>query len=330
MFRVMVYEQDLEEIADWVLEYPDRETGGDLFGFWTHSGSPAVQLTLGPGPQARHETAAFFQDVRYLSERGRALQARHGLQHIGDWHSHHGLNLAEPSGGDASTVYRTLQANGFQRFLVCIANIRVDEVGARRRVSRPEVRGPVRRQAGNDLVVTLHAYLFDRDRRGFSAGQFVVLPGESPIAASARRDRIIADPAGAGSAWHVERADHRAGQSGGTAARRVPDGWHASPWGSSFLRVFDAELRRCFPDSRLVLTGLSLTYHLTAGDEAWELSFPLDFPTSPARLRAGGADLVVDCGGDNSPRRCLAVVSELLSSVADRDGRDGSAEVPQR
>jgi hypothetical protein len=37
-FKTLIYEQELEHIAGWVQEYPNLETGGDLFGFWTHSG----------------------------------------------------------------------------------------------------------------------------------------------------------------------------------------------------------------------------------------------------------------------------------------------------
>ncbi|GHJ47574.1 hypothetical protein Cs7R123_49160 [Catellatospora sp. TT07R-123] len=320
-FRVMVYESDLDDIANWVLDYPERETGGDLFGFWTHSGSPAVQLTLGPGPRARHDQAAFFQDVDYLGERGRALQRQHGLQHIGDWHSHHQMGLTQPSGGDAATVYRTLEANRFRRFLVCIANIRS---------------GDDRTYRGGRPVVTLRAYLFENGRREFPEGKFVVLPGESPMAASARTERILPRRRQPSATWHVDRADRVAGQAGGGASRAVPTGWHTSSWGTQFLRRFDELIRQDFASCKLVMTLDSrLQYQFAAGSLSGELTFPTDFPHGAVRLCAGGVDVELDLPRPDADRLFEAAMESITSGQREQQRElqpahsdDGGGEVP--
>ena len=50
------------------------------------------------------------------------LVHHYGLQHIGEWHSHHKLGLAQPSGHDASTMADTIREKRLPQFLLCIGN----------------------------------------------------------------------------------------------------------------------------------------------------------------------------------------------------------------
>ncbi len=118
----IVYRGELDYISRCILDYPDIETGGELFGFWTASGVPVVLYAIGPGPRANHEVAFFNQDLAYLTRVGNRLISAYGLQHIGEWHSHHRLGLAKPSGHDAQTMVHSIEANGLGRFLLCIGN----------------------------------------------------------------------------------------------------------------------------------------------------------------------------------------------------------------
>lgn len=116
----IIYRSELDFISRCILDYPDIETGGQLFGFWTASGIPVVLYALGPGPRANHEVAFFNQDVDYLVNVGNKLIKRYGLQHIGEWHSHHHLGLSHPSGHDAATMRQSISDNHLGRFLLCI------------------------------------------------------------------------------------------------------------------------------------------------------------------------------------------------------------------
>ena len=62
--------------------------------------------------------------MNYLVRVGRSLKERYGLHHIGEWHSHHQLGLARPSGHDAYTMNSTIREKGLGHFLLCIGNIR--------------------------------------------------------------------------------------------------------------------------------------------------------------------------------------------------------------
>jgi hypothetical protein len=41
--KAIIYQSELDYISRCVLDYPNIETGGDLFGFWTYSGFPVIQ-----------------------------------------------------------------------------------------------------------------------------------------------------------------------------------------------------------------------------------------------------------------------------------------------
>lgn len=118
----VVYQSELDYISRCILDYPNLETGGQLFGFWTNSGTPVVAYAIGPGIDARHNSTSFYQDAKYMISVGKYLGKQFGLQHIGEWHSHHQLTLSHPSGGDVLSMQSGLFTPGFPRMLLCIGN----------------------------------------------------------------------------------------------------------------------------------------------------------------------------------------------------------------
>lgn len=118
----IIYRSELDYLARCVLDYPNIETGGQLFGYWTSQGAPVVLYVIGPGRNANHQQAFFNQDINYLDSIGNELLNRYALQHIGEWHSHHQLGLARPSGHDARTMFHGLQSTPLRRLLLCICN----------------------------------------------------------------------------------------------------------------------------------------------------------------------------------------------------------------
>lgn len=157
--KAVIYRSELEYISKCVLDYPQIETGGDLFGFWTYSGYPVIQYVIGPGKNANHKIAFFNQDIDFLKNVGDALRATHGLQHIGEWHSHHCLGLAEPSGHDVSTVVRAIDNYNLGKFFLVITNIHESTVG-------------------------INGFMFKNEQgRMYDNTGWVVLEGESPIRA---------------------------------------------------------------------------------------------------------------------------------------------------
>lgn len=120
--KAIIYQSELDYISRCILDYPNIETGGQLFGFWTSTGTPIVVYTIGPGRYSQHNPTSFVQDQSYLQTVGMELHKRYRLQHIGEWHSHHQLGLAHPSGGDVNTMQYGVGKPGFPRLLLCIGN----------------------------------------------------------------------------------------------------------------------------------------------------------------------------------------------------------------
>ena len=124
--RAVIYRSEIDFVSRCILDCPNIETGGELFGFWTAGGIPVVLFAIGPGPNANHQTAFFNQDIGYLERVGRRLFAKYGLLHIGEWHSHHQLGLAQPSAHDATTMATSIANNRLGRFLMALGNCTVD------------------------------------------------------------------------------------------------------------------------------------------------------------------------------------------------------------
>lgn len=89
---VFIFQSELHKIAHRCASHPDRETGGSLFGYFTHSGMPVVFLATGPGPQARHAVTSLLpgRGIPDRLRRGKGLQARHATftTQIVQWHHH--------------------------------------------------------------------------------------------------------------------------------------------------------------------------------------------------------------------------------------------------
>lgn len=120
--KAIIFRSELAFICKHILEYPNIETGGELFGFWTSEGVPVILYAIGAGPKANHQVTFFNQDKEYLLSEGTKLKNCYGLQHIGEWHSHHKLGLAHPSKHDAHTMISTIREMNLGRFLLCIGN----------------------------------------------------------------------------------------------------------------------------------------------------------------------------------------------------------------
>ena len=118
----IIFKSESDYISRCILDCPNIETGGQLFGYWTAEGTPVVLYAIGPGSNANHQSAFFNQDIDYLTRVGRPIVEHFGLQHIGEWHSHHQLGLAQPSSHDANTMLSTIRDKHLKQFLLCIGN----------------------------------------------------------------------------------------------------------------------------------------------------------------------------------------------------------------
>lgn len=181
--KVLIYENELDVMARFVSDYPNIETGGDLFGFWTHLGSPVIEYVLGPGKTAEHQNAAFYQESSFLKTAGGIMRDLHGLQHVGTWHSHHRIGLITPSRGDSNTMQRALDKNQFNAWLLTICNF-----------------------ADKSDTVEMRGYLYHAHGDGeYQQLTWLILPGSSPIRAAMEsvKEFLCVDPRTMASAYEA-------------------------------------------------------------------------------------------------------------------------------
>ena len=103
---VYIYRGELDFMARTILDSPHMETGGNLLGYWTPNGDAVIMYVLGPGRRSVCRFTSFIQDADYLQLHADRLFEEYHLSHIGVWHSHHGLGLSYPSGGDVQSNLR--------------------------------------------------------------------------------------------------------------------------------------------------------------------------------------------------------------------------------
>ena len=182
-----------------VYKHQDIETGGNLFGLWTTSGSAMIHVAPGPGINCKRTTTSFHQDIKYMHRVGRFVNDNYMLCHIGEWHSHHSLSLNRPSAGDEQTVRRNFP-QGVSKFLVIIANIKDRD------------------------TILLSPYFFIDGGRRYEKAEFEVLDCDSPFST----DFKIMEQIDLGAEYQrhktalVERASHRGEPSSNTRNRQNP------------------------------------------------------------------------------------------------------------
>lgn len=284
---VGIYERDLDKMKELVLEYPNLETGGDLFGFWTHSGAPVIQFVLGPGQKSTHLVTSFYQDEEFLKVNGEFLNQRHGLQHIGEWHSHHQMSLNHPSGGDEGTIYSALSNYGFQRFLLCIANI--DRNGD----------------------VSIQPYLFEAENSTYKAGKWNIFSGESPF-----RSLELEMP-GTGIDNIKNYPNTRVSSIESIQVKSIlPQAWYTRKEGSIFLRSLDALLKETFDECEMKIKKTGRLYFSLKGNKSRaQLHFPDDFPKSEPYILVGEETYAISLKSGIKPDKLSRLVYDQFVKI---------------
>ncbi|MGX7826046.1 Mov34/MPN/PAD-1 family protein [Actinokineospora sp. 24-640] len=306
-FKLVIHEGELDRITEWVLASEDIETGGNLFGLWTHSGAPTVQLVVGPGARARHGRTSFFQDVDHVNLVGGQARDRHGLQHVGDWHSHHTIGLKQPSRGDVATAFGVFDTTPLDRFMLMIATI--EDLRARR--------------------VEVGAFLFERGVDGYRTGRWVVLSGDSPVAGSLRpgdgpskepRAKRLKSRSEVKASWQVPRTT--LDSPDGSPMTPKP-GWYTEDWGTALLRCLDILCQSSFADGRIGLDEASgrLSYRFRSADADVALVFPAAYPHQVAEITVarGGTGRTIPVSANATTAKHL--FAALMSAVADAPAR---------
>jgi hypothetical protein len=278
--KTLIYQSELNHMAAWAEECPNLETGGELFGFWTHSGFPVVQVAIGPGPNSRHELMSFHQDGEFLKSIGESLNREHGLQHIGEWHSHHRMELNIPSPGDTTTMVQALEQNDLSKFLLCIANIYPVIDSKKKMQTRTLIK--------ERLIIKIGCFLYTKSHSTYQSGAWVVFPGKSPFVAklnSQYSQRGLKIPTNKRKP-DVNETTLDSQRFEGIRPIEVSESqWYSKHDGRESLKDIYRELNK-FKNCQMFRGDSERVYFiLEHNHETCLIAFPDDFPNSWAKLR---------------------------------------------
>jgi hypothetical protein len=272
--QILIHAGELNRIAGWAQEYPQLETGGEFFGFYTRSGAPIVQLVLGAAPDSIHNSTSFYQGKDFLHGAAKLLLENYGLQHLGSWHSHHQMGLAQPSSGDESTVRNALAVHELPSFLLGITNLHCQ------------------RGFSQGFDVNLGGFVFQRGQKGYRECSWVVLPGESPIRTSLQplNAEFFIDPQPSID-WQVKRSSLTSTAVVSTTPVQISDRvWYGTPEGLASLKSLYERFTTGFDACEMNRTDDERIYFTFDRDgTAWRIELPNDFPRSPCTLHPAQA-----------------------------------------
>jgi hypothetical protein len=111
-----ILESELKFISGLSAHWGEIETGGELYGLFTHGCRPTIMLATPPGPNAIHQVAHFRQCIDFFKQANAFCRDKYGLQYIGNFHSHHKLGIKGLSSGDIHSTHLIASKNGYRRF----------------------------------------------------------------------------------------------------------------------------------------------------------------------------------------------------------------------
>jgi hypothetical protein len=75
--KVYICKNDYNNMCAEVYKHQHIETGGNLFGLWTTTGSAVIHVVLGPGQHCKRTNTSFHQDLEYMERVGRFVNDNH-------------------------------------------------------------------------------------------------------------------------------------------------------------------------------------------------------------------------------------------------------------
>ena len=301
-FTLQISQSQLDKIRRYVLAYPNIATGGDLFGLWSNSGDPVVQLLIGPGKNCRRTSVSFHQDIDYLRDVNTFLNSSFMLCHIGSWHSHHQLSLTQPSEGDRSSTCNNWPRD-LQRYILIIANIGTSTRTAAKSVqihpymftSKGHVcqTGTVQRISRTSPYME-YGYVMNKLNEGAERSRGTSKPeyDSQREVKSSLRDRRSPAKTEAPS-LHKTSENIRsttAGQRNGYPETSTVHQWYNSSDGKAKLQKIVEDIGGKLKPTDDVdfshnTNSLNLTLKFTHNGNTWLIEFPASFDKEPARIQ---------------------------------------------
>jgi hypothetical protein len=173
-----IFESELRALAGISARWGNLETGAEFFGAWSNHGLPIIQLAVGPGPKAVHQSCHYEQDLEFFRRIHDIIVSEYGIAWICGGHGHHTLGLRAPSSDDVRTVMGVTKRNGLERWCEIITTF--EGPTSHHRMDERIVE--FQTETDDSLRIRVDAYLYTDPQRGQKVSIPIrVLPGVSPI-----------------------------------------------------------------------------------------------------------------------------------------------------
>lgn len=186
MQYVTIFTGCLRYIAGDAYGWRDVETGGGLYGLWTHAFRPVIMLATPSGPGASNDRAHFSIDPEYVTWVNHYLQKHFGIQYIGNWHDHHELGMDHPSSGDVDQIHGVASRHNIPR-MVQIVITREEHVHSSQNVFGS--------RTTNGTHMRINTFIYPDAAQGpYERCGLKTLPDQSPIRRALAESDIIQVP----------------------------------------------------------------------------------------------------------------------------------------
>ena len=291
---VLIFRDDFDRVANWVLTYPDRETGGQMFGLWTHDRKPYINIIIGPGQNCSHGTHSFHQDIDYLKHVGTFLNTEFMMCHIGEWHSHHRLRLRQPSSGDLNSIWKHFPA-GVEHFLLIIATIEDDHV-------------------------RLNPWLFTASTHTYDAIEVKIMQKDNVF----MRDDIVSNRISEGAEKTMLPQPRNTSQAlNGKSVEQQNEGrWFLTDRGAYIVQFLNSKLEKIIDQSSSIektFTQGGLTFSFRRKTCRVAITFPQDFPNSAVKIvcNTPGAAGPLEWTIGHTEHISVEIVDPIVQSIKD-------------
>jgi len=113
--HIIIFESEIKSMAAQAEIWGNLETGGELYGYLLRNGTFVIMLATPPGKNAIHRSAIFQQDYHFFLRASSILFNYFSLIIIGNWHSHHFMDLKTLSRTDIANLNKIAQKNNFKQ-----------------------------------------------------------------------------------------------------------------------------------------------------------------------------------------------------------------------
>lgn len=190
---LIIFQSEIEAIAGLAASAGAIETGGDLYGLFSHARRPVIHLAVPAGPKAIHDHAHFRQDIEYTKQISNELRQRYATQYIGNHHSHHTLGIKGLSGGDIRSTHSIAAKNGYRNMCQILVTFdgespsrgwRHQAEGNRQGkwFGKPSHEDKMTQSSSRHGPITVHAFFYEDAMTGQPIRcPLKVIPGVSPM-----------------------------------------------------------------------------------------------------------------------------------------------------